>query len=143
MTPIDREIRAQVYRHIIQSGEGPTVDDIAASCSLDPKKVSEAFIRLENSHLLAMVPGEPRVMMAHPFSGVPTGHVAVVGEGRWHANCAWDALAILALMGDGVARVTSGTETLTWNVYGGIVSPEGVIHMRVPARSFWDDIGFT
>ncbi len=81
-----------------------------------------------------------RVWMAHPFSGLPTPYTAEIGERSWFANCAWDALAILALLGDGVAR---GEDSLVWTVVGGVVSPDGLVHLLVPARRFWDDIGFT
>ncbi len=81
--------------------------------------------------------------MAHPFSGVETGYTATVAGRSWYANCAWDALAILALMGDGQVVLNVGGEELVWSVEDGRVSPEGVIYLKVPARRFWDDIGFT
>lgn len=144
MTPIERAVRAEAYRLLILSGSGPTVGELAASLSLPEDDVAGALRGLQDGHLLAISPDGSRVSMAHPFSGVPTGYEAAVGERRWHANCAWDALAILSLLGDGEALVPSGVGgTLRWSVSGGVVTPGGVIHMRVPARNFWDDIGFT
>ena len=81
--------------------------------------------------------------MAHPFSGIETGFTATVAGRTWYANCAWDALAILALMGDGRAAIAQNGEQDVWVVKNGEVSPNGVIHLRVPARHFWDDIVFT
>ncbi len=78
--------------------------------------------------------------MAHPFSGVDTGHTATIGDRTWWANCAWDALAILALLGDGVARCPGEIE---WVVADGAVSPLGFVHLLVPASRFWDDVVFT
>lgn len=143
MTPVEGAVRAESYRLLIRSGSGPTVTELSTACALPEADVEAALRKLQEDHLLAITPDGSRVLMAHPFSGVPTGHEAVVGERRWHASCAWDALAILSLMGDGEALVSSGDDVLRWTVSAGVVSPGGVIHMRVPARHFWDDIGFT
>ena len=78
--------------------------------------------------------------MAHPFSGMDTGHTATIGGQSYWSNCAWDALAILALLGDGVARCPGDVE---WTLEGGVVSPTGFVHLLVPPRHFWDDIVFT
>lgn len=78
--------------------------------------------------------------MAHPFSGVATSYRAVVGSRSWYANCAWDGLAILSLPGDGQVHDGDG---LLREVDDGVVSPHGFVHLLVPARRFWDDIGFT
>lgn len=78
--------------------------------------------------------------MAHPFSGVPTRYRASIGDDWWHANCAWDALAILSLLGDGEVTGPNGR---LWHTFRGEVSPDGIVHLVVPARSFWDDVEFT
>jgi hypothetical protein len=144
MTPFDRQVRAQIYRHLAAGAPGPTADELAETRGWPAEEVAEAMHRLEQEHQIALVPGETRVWMAHPFSGVPTGYEAVIGERTWFANCAWDSLAILALLGDGraVRRSQSG-EDVVWEVEDGKVSPDGLIHLLVPAREFWTDIGFT
>ena len=81
--------------------------------------------------------------MAHPFSGVETPYRVVVGDRSWHANCAWDSLAILGLMGDGVAFGAHLEPNLEWRVMDGKVTPNGLVHMVVPARRFWEDVGYT
>lgn len=104
-----------------------------------PNEVRAALEALQREHRLALT-GDGAIWMAHPFSGVATGYRAVIGDRWWHANCAWDSLAILALLGDGDAKGPGG---VIWQVTGGKVGPGGVIHLMVPAREFWDDIGFT
>ena len=32
---------------------------------------------------------------------------------------------------------------LVWTVKDGNVSPRGIVHLLVPAKNFWDDVGFT
>lgn len=143
MTPFDRQVRAQIYRHIIASGSGPTARQLADQRGWPPEEVEEAMRRLEIGHLIALMPDRVSVRMAHPFSGIETLYRSQVDNKSWFANCAWDALAILAMMGDGLATQGRGDETLIWTVNDGLVSPGGVIHMTVPPRHFWDDIVFT
>jgi hypothetical protein len=83
--------------------------------------------------------------MTHPFSAVPTDYVVRIGSRRWFANCMWDGLSILALLGDGAVDTHSAAtgEAMRFTVNNGKVSGEGLVHFLVPARSFWDDIGFT
>lgn len=143
MLPFDRKVRAQVYRHIVASGVGPTGQNLAEQRGWPEEEVAESLNRLHRQHLLALAPDGSRVMMAHPFSGVETAFESRVGARSWFANCAWDALAILALMGDGVATQSREGNQLVWEVSEGRVTPGGVIHLGVPARQFWDDIGYT
>ena len=83
--------------------------------------------------MIKLAEGSHRVEMAHPFSGVNTGYRSVVGDRSWNANCAWDALAILALMGDGEAYAPGADGDLAWTVDDGKVSPDGVVHLLIPA----------
>lgn len=114
-------------------------DSIARSRGWDPHEVATSLRSLNEAHRIVLSEGTLKVEMAHPFSGVDSGYRAVIGERSWNANCAWDALAILSLLGDGIALA----DGLSWSVHNGKVTPDGIVHMLVPARGFWDDIGFT
>lgn len=98
---------------------------------------------LETQHRIALLPDTHRVLMAHPFSGLDTGYRAHIDERSWLANCAWDALAIVALLGEGTGRATGRDGIIHWHIEGGRVSPNGLVHLLVPAKRFWNDIGFT
>ena len=143
MTPFDRQVRAQIYRLLV-SGVA-TVDAlvIAESRGWDTPEVESSLRRLADQHIIALLDTSTQVWMAHPFSGVETSYQAVIGERSWFANCAWDALAILALLGDGEARATGAAGELVWKVENKRVIPRGIVHLLVPAKDFWDDIGFT
>lgn len=133
MNQTDRLVRAKVYE-LFLSG----VREIDASTlGIDEAKTS--LSRLADEHRLVLG-DDGQVLMAHPFSGVDTGHTATVGDRTWWANCAWDALAIVSVLGDGVARCPHGPE---WTVTNDVVSPEGFVHLLVPAAKFWDDVVFT
>ncbi|MEE8406666.1 MAG: hypothetical protein V3S32_05910 [Acidimicrobiia bacterium] len=143
MTPFDRQVRAQIYR--LFSGGTTVVDEavIARSRGWVTEDVEDSLDRLAETHLIKLAEGDHRVEMAHPFSGAGTGYRSVVGDRSWNANCAWDALAILAIMGDGEASAPGADGDVVWSVQNGKVSPEGVVHLLIPARRFWDDIEFT
>ena len=86
--------------------------------------------------------------MAHPFSGVITDYRAVIEGRSWWANCAWDALGILALLGqDGEIETLcaySGADLAIAVRSGALdLDTDEVIHFAVPAARWWDDIGYT
>ena len=139
MNRTERVVRAKIY-DLFRSGERRIDSEILAlELALSSADVTRALAQLESEHRLALAV-DGSVLMAHPFSGVDTGHTATVDGKTWWSNCAWDALAILALLGDGVATCPEGPK---WTVTDGEVSPEGFVHLLVPAKHFWDDVVFT
>lgn len=140
MTPLDREVRAAIYGLLADGSTDVGVGLVAERGGWGVDEVALSFSNLSREHRVVLTPASDRIRMAHPFSGVPTPYTAEIGGRSWFANCAWDALAILALLGDGVTR---GEDGLVWTVDGGVVTPDGLVHLLVPARLFWDDIGFT
>lgn len=139
MTPFDRKVRARIYEMFVDGVRSIDARALARSGSWSEEEVAASLRDLQTEHRVALT-DDGGVRMAHPFSGVPTPYRAEIGQGWWQANCAWDALAILSLLGDGVVL---GPGALRWAVSGGEVQPNGMIHLVVPARSFWDDVGFT
>lgn len=142
-----------VYRHLLQTametGRVPQGGDIAAGLGRPPEEVDGSLRRLAEGRVIVLSPARhaTRVWMANPFSAVPTPFHAHAGERSYWGNCVWDALGIVALTG-GTGRVTTGCgdcgEPMSleirdrWLVHG-----EGVVHFGVPAREWWDNIGFT
>ena len=104
-----------------------------------------ALHALADAHRLALIPGTDSVWMAHPFSAVESDFIVRIGDRRWYANCVWDGLSILALLGNGALDTHSpGTgAAIRFEVVDGQALGAGLVHFLVPARSFWDDIGFT
>lgn len=139
MNPFDRTVRARIYQLFVDQVR--TVDSavLAQALDTDESAVSDSLARLVDEHRIALTDGGA-VRMAHPFSGVRTAYSSHIENRWWSANCAWDSLAILSLLGDGEAH---GPNDLVWKVEGGVVTPAGIVHLVVPARSFWDDVAFT
>lgn len=143
MTPFERSVRAEVYRLFAGGTVQVDAGAVARAKGWNHQEVEKSLTSLEAQHRVALATGTHRVLMAHPFAGVDTGYRAHVGSRSWFANCAWDSLAIVALLGNGDGRATGEEWGIEWSIEGGRVSPNGIVHLLVPARHFWDDIGFT
>ncbi len=145
MDAFERQVRATVIQTLRDAGEAPSAAAIGGLLGVDTSRVSAALHALAAEHRLVLVSGTDAVMMAHPFSGVASDFVVTIGERTWFANCVWDGLSILALLGDGTLETHSPTtgEPITLTARRGVAEGGAVVHFPVPARRFWDDIVFT
>jgi DNA-binding transcriptional MocR family regulator len=141
----ERRVRARVMASFRETSHAPSVDHLAADLRSSRQAVSAALHALAAEHALVLRPGSDAIWMAHPFSGVDTDLVVTIAGHRWFANCAWDGLSILALLGEGELHTHSPAsgEPLRFVARGGTVDGAGLVHFLVPPRRFWDDIGFT
>ncbi|HXG76003.1 MAG TPA: organomercurial lyase [Gaiellaceae bacterium] len=148
MDAFDLDVRRHVYFTVVASGRPPTIAETAAAFARDEPEVAAAYRRLHDAHALVLFPGTLEVWMANPFCFAPTPHRVRAGGREWTGACAWDALGIpAALHGDG--RVESAcaccSRPLALEVREGEVveGADVLVHILVPARRWWDDIGFT
>lgn len=144
---LDLEVKLAVYRHFARTARAPSPGDIAGTVGATARDVLEAYARLGARRVLVLEEDGAGIRMAPPFSGVPTQHVAAVGDRRYFANCAWDALGIpAALQSPGTvhSRCEQSREPLRLVVGAdGPESSDWVFHCAVPAAHWWDDIVFT
>lgn len=140
-------LRAEIFRHIGETTETPSVNQLADWSGRDAAAVMTALEALEAVHQIALLPDRTGVWMANPFSSTPTAYPVQTPRGRFWANCAWDALGVPAILGiDGwTDTLCAGSgEPLSFGVRGGKrVGDDAIIHLVVPPRNAWDDIGFT
>jgi len=148
MDEVDLRIRTHLYTSFVRDGTTLSPAAAAAELSLAEPEVADAFRRLHDAHALVLEPNSMLVRMLNPFSAVETPHRVESAGRAWYANCAWDALGIpSALHTDG--RVESACpdcgETLELEVVDGelVRGTDLIVHFVVPARRWWDDIGFT
>ena len=139
-------LRGHLYRRTRDTGRVPTRAQMAAGMDAPGAKVDAALRRLADARVIALdEAGE--VWMAHPFSAVPIPYRVETPARAYWANCAWDAIAIpIILDTDGRTRAEcpQTAAPIDLVVTGGHVGPGGtVVLLPVPARHFWDDIGFT
>ena len=145
MDLFERQVRITVIQTLRDTGGAPSTSDIAGTLGAAESRVVAALRSLHTQHRLVLVPGTDRVMMAHPFSGIATDFVVTIGQRQWFANCVWDGLAILALLGDGTLATHSPAtgEPIVLTARDRVVAGDAIVHFVVPARHFWEDIVFT
>ena len=109
--------------------------------------IPAAYRRLADAHAIVLDPAGD-LWMAHPFSAVPTPF-SVEADGSTHtANCIWDALGVIELLGGtGTARFPcpdcgepQRVEVRDRELHD---APELLVHFAVPAARWYEDIGFT
>ncbi len=144
---LDQRVRLAVYQHLLATGVAPTAAGLAGLLETTEAAVSASLERLAEAHVLVLEPETRAIRMAMPFSAVPTGFRVEAARGGWWANCAWDALGISAMLAEPVTISTTCADCdapLKVEASGyDLTAGEGVVHFAVPARHWWDDIGFT
>ena len=145
MNALERQVRAVIYRTLLECGQAPSVMTLGSQLGAPEALVVTALRALAEAHAVVLRPGTVDIWMAHPFSAIETDFVVRSGARSWFANCVWDGLAILALVGDGTLDTHSpgNSAPIRFDVRKRIVAGEGIVHFLVPAARFWDDIGFT
>jgi hypothetical protein len=142
---IDQRVRFHVYDATMRSGTPPSSEAVAAAMQSDRASVAESFGRLAEGHVLVLQRDGGEILMAPPFSAVPTPFVVETPRYSTYGNCIWDALGIAAMLGTDAKIVTSCGDCGTAEevvVEVGAVRGDGIIHFALPARRWWDDIVF-
>ncbi|HZA40729.1 MAG TPA: alkylmercury lyase family protein [Actinomycetota bacterium] len=140
-------VRLHVYESFVARGHPPTMQEMADKSGAPAHEVIRALVHLEQSRALILNPARDRVVVAPPFSAIPTPFWVETSAGSWWGNCAWESLGIAALLDqDAVVRTTAGAQgrPLEIRTSGGAVAGSGaVMHIPVPAAHWWDDVRFT
>lgn len=143
----DREVRLFVYEHFLAETHPPGIAEVASALAISRDEVDASFRRLEDGHVLVFAPGTRNIWMANPLSAFPTPFRVATPRGAYWGTCIWDAFGIVAMLGgDGVVLTTCADcgDGMTFRVSGGeLEHAEGVAHFAVPARHWWDNIGYT
>jgi Alkylmercury lyase len=135
------------YDAVVRTGRGPSLREAADRLGADEEDVRAAYRRLGEGHAILLDPSGEALWRIAPFSAVPTDFAVTAGGRDYFANCAWDALGICAaLHADGVVHASCGCCRLPMELVmrGGRLEPaEGIVHIAVPARDWYQDITFT
>jgi Alkylmercury lyase len=94
----DNEVRRHVYDWIMRKGMIPTMADTATALSRTPCENSASFQRLADQHVLVLQKQNGEILMANPFSAVPTPFLVKAGGRSYYGNCIWDAMGIPAML---------------------------------------------
>ena len=144
---LSSRIRLYIFEYFRAHAVAPVVEQVMTAFALSREEVGDVLRGLEAARHLALVEDTERVLMAFPFSAIATPFRVRVGDRRYFANCAWDAIAFHAMLGEGV-RVDSFCHhcaaPITIELQHGravVVEPsEAIVYLAVPAARWWDDI---
>jgi hypothetical protein len=144
---LDRSVRLEIYRFFVGEGRPPLPVELAEALLVASEDVEASLHRLAESHQLVLAPGTPYIWMANPLSALPSPYRVRARDRDWWGICIWDAFGIMAMLGgDGSvsSRCPDCGEHLHVDVSGEkLASSDYVAHYAVPARHWWDDIGFS
>jgi hypothetical protein len=148
MDAFDLDVRRHVYSTVVATGLPSTTAETADAFDAHEPDIAASYRRLHDAHALVLFPDTTDVWMANPFCFAPSPHRVTAGGRSWTGTCCWDALGIPgALHTDGHIATACACcdEPLELVVREGVLE-EGadlLCHVLVPARQWWDDIGFT
>lgn len=141
----DKQIRHYIYAHFVKLGRAPTIAECAGALSLPINEVERAFQHLAYGRALVLQ-GNGEILMAEPFSAVPTAFYVEVRERAWWGNCIWDALGIAAMLKEDAHVVTACgccNDAMVVEIRNGeLVNPSGLVHFAIPPRDWWQDVVF-
>jgi DNA-binding transcriptional MocR family regulator len=142
----EKQVRYQVYAQFVALGRAPTTEEVAQALSCSLSEVQAAYQQLAAGKALVLQEsGE--VLMAEPFSAVPTSFTVEIGNRSWWGNCIWDALGIPAMLMQDARVITSCgccNAAMTLEVRDGRLQQlyAGVVHFALPPRIWWNDVIF-
>jgi hypothetical protein len=143
----DRALRNATYQLFVKLGRAPTSAEVSRAVGAEPTAVADGWRRLHGEHALVLNDGTDELRMANPFAAQPTAYRVHADSRWWYANCAWDAIGICAALhvdGRIEASCPDCAEPVTTEIIRRQPSREDLLfHCLVPARSWWDNIGFT
>jgi hypothetical protein len=141
-------VRIHAYEHLFENGVPPTSVEIARHFGVKPADSLRVLREMRIGKAILPHPSTGEIWMAGPFASLPTQYTVVGQTGSWWANCAWDMLGVAQLVSERVRIETKCEdcgERMTFKVEPGAreIQDDAVVHFLVPARRWYDDIGFT
>lgn len=142
----DTQVRRQVYDYVIREGAPPSVAAVAVALGHSTEEVAAAFRRLADAHMLVLQHDTGEILMANPFSAVPTPFQVHAAGRSFFGNCIWDAMGIVAMLHEDASVATSCGccgSAMPLTITAGSLEPiGGIAHFAIPAVHWWDDIVF-
>ena len=147
MIPLDSRLRREVYDVCVARGAPPSIAELSLATSASADDVRAGLTRLAAGRILVLQPVSGEILMAPPFSAVPTPFLVETSRQTSYANCAWDALGVPVMLREpAVIRSACGCcgEALTLDIAHNVPPVrDDLIHFAVPAKRWWEDLVFT
>jgi hypothetical protein len=142
----DQAVRSHIYEYAILQGRPPRIAEAAWALATTARDIVASFRRLAVAHVLVLQRGG-EILMANPFSAVPTPFLVRTARRTYFGNCIWDGLGIPAMLNQAATIETScpccATSMTVRVAYGGLEMKPGIVHFAIPAARWWEDIVFT
>ena len=147
MDPFLTDVRLFIYKQMVTTSAAPSVTETARALSVPGADVEAAYDALDERHMIVLRPGSHTIWMAMPFSNMQTAFTVISGGRAYYAPCAWDAFGVPAMLAADARIFTTCADcggALERKVANGaITETRGLVHFALPARRWWDDVGFT
>jgi len=143
---LDFTVRRFVYERTLRTGVPPSLADLAAATATSRAAASASLERLARGRVLVLQPQSGEILMAPPFSAVPTPFAVETEHFSCFGNCIWDALGIAAMLRrQAKVRTHCGDCAMAMDVWidTETIDGKGLVHFAVPARDWWQDIVFS
>jgi Alkylmercury lyase len=92
--PSPSELRKYIFDSFIQDARAPLIEEIMKRFGLGREEAGRLLRDLQSAHHILLLPGTHRILMANPFSNLPTPFRVTANSKVYYANCAWDAIAL-------------------------------------------------
>lgn len=147
LTDHDKEVRRVIFDALMRTGKAPLSHEVASTLGTPHEAARESIQRLADAHMLYLQRGSGEILMAGPFSAVPTAFQVESGGVSYWGNCIWDGMGIPAMLHQD-AQITTACgdcgERMQLHIGSGNLLPaEGIIHFVIPARRWWDNLVYT
>jgi hypothetical protein len=141
------EVRVELFRTTAATARVPQAPQLARTLGRSEDEVRAALRQLAAARVLILAPNDGDIWAANPFCAVPSGFRVEASTRVYWGICIWDALGIAAaLHADADITAPCGDCGAPMEIAvraGRLVRGEGLVHFAVPARRWWDNIGFT
>lgn len=140
-------MRIHVFTTAAATARVPQPPEISGALGRPEADVRAALHHLAANKVLILAPNDGTIWAANPFCAVPSGFRVDAAGKRYWGICIWDAMGIPAALGADAVITAScgdcGAPMVNEVRDGRLVRAEGVMHLAIPARKWWDNIGFT
>jgi hypothetical protein len=144
--PLDLAVRREIYNGPMNGAAIPRKANLAALLDVSAAEVEGSLSSLADAHMIVLEPETGEVLMANPFSAVPTPFLVTAGGQSWYGNCIWDSMGIAAMIGRKVTVSSSCGccgAAITLDVPDDCDPADPrLAHFAIPAAHWWDDIVF-
>lgn len=147
---LQQRVRHFIFEHFMEHAAPPVLEQVMTEFALSRADAEAVLTDLEAARHIALVRGTARILMAWPFSAIATPFRTSVRGRTYFANCAWDAIAFHAMLGDDIAVDSFCHHCATpirIEMHDGhatrVDPPETIVYFARPPTEWWEDITTT